>query len=112
MDNAIAEGNALMSSGIRFRPSSFRHLAWSDKGQRQARLAAEAPLGSPRTVAVGSKSAFNWVCFPHMFPVLGGEVVKRQQRVTAGPEKLDKGLRYVPPSIGGTEYGEASPFYV
>lgn len=29
----------------------------------------------------------------------------------AGPEKLDKGLRCVPPSIGGTEYGEASPFY-
>ena len=29
----------------------------------------------------------------------------------AGPEKLDKGLRCVPPFIGGTEYGEASPFY-
>ena len=29
----------------------------------------------------------------------------------AGPEKLDKVLRCVPPSIGGTEYGEASPFY-
>jgi hypothetical protein len=31
--------------------------------------------------------------------------------VRAGPEKLDKVLRCVPPSIGGTEYGEASPFY-
>jgi hypothetical protein len=29
----------------------------------------------------------------------------------AGPEKLDKGLRCVPPFIGGTEHGEASPFY-
>ena len=37
------------------------------------------------------------------------EAVLRPNR--AGPEKLDKVLRCVPPSIGGTEYGEASPFY-
>jgi hypothetical protein len=58
--------------------SSLREL----EDHRQRGFVGEATLRSGRAMANGGKRAFDRVCGPRVFPMLGGKVVEGEQRVT------------------------------